>query len=898
MNKNIITIIIAFVITLSVFNVNVYSSEKTDYSEAIEITSQLEIFMDEDFRPKSNITRAEAAAVITRLMGYNYNELPTGKSEFYDVSEAHWAVPYINKLQISNIMTGDGKGYFNPDDNITFNQMVKILMSIAGYGKFAEVNGGYPEGYNKLAADNKLFQGIAVKGDNYITREETAKLIYNSFDIEVVLVSGSSGSIMEYDTDGTTVLEKYMNIYKTEGIIKANSYTRTAGKGAVHEGRIELNGVTYGIGNTEADKYIGCNVMAYYKSDDDDEYIAAVIPRKNEIYEITAEDFVSYEDNYITYELESGKIKKYKISETPDVIFNGEYKENPLDEYFEITDGNVTLIDNNSDGVCDVINIRYAVTYFLNTVGESEFVLKDMYGQDYIDYEKWKDDKFIEITLDGAVVEPSELQKYDVLDIYPSEVKKNGQNIVADPKNSNIIEITVTRNTVEGKISSVSEEYVVIDESEYGFTGAYELAMKTGEAQKIVASYEGTFCLNSYGKIAGWKYSDSDAHGTYLYITKARYNTEFIEDDDATVIVRALNISENEWENYECKNRIKLNGSSRSKAAAIMEALMYNPNKAVQTNSFVPQLVAVKFNDDGLIISMDTAYVGINENKNETLSLDLQATMYYKNYTLDSQVAIPTNGVRIIKVPASGALADRNVVTGTSVEDEYRLYSYPPFSPDKIYPIDVYNLNDVMASNLMVYYSAQQKENTSIGYYTVYMMVDGTYVALNDEDEVATYIKGYVNGSIASYEVSDECQSDPKLLSKGDVIYMNSESGKVNYYKQVLDAENIQITENGNSGKRFFASAGYGIGKAYAVEDRCLRVSFENIPSDEDFADTASCNLGSNTFMMYDRKNNTITSIYPEDIWTYKDTQSIDDTDTLFLYSNDAGFKGMFIIRQ
>ena len=294
---------------------------------------------------------------------------------------------------------------------------------------------------------------------------------------------------------------------------------------------------------------------------------------------------------------------------------------------------------------------------------------------------------------------------------------------------------------------------------------------------------------------------------------------------------------------------------------------------------------------------MDTAYVDINENKDETLSLDLQATMYYKNYTLDSLVAIPSSGVKIIKVPASGALADRNTVVGVSAENEYKIYSYPPFSPDKTYPIDVYNLNDAMASSLMVYYAAQPKEDTAIGYYTDYMMIDSTYVGLNDEGEVATYIKGYVNGSMVSYEVSDECTTNPRLLSRGDVIYINSGSGKVYYYKQTLDTDDIQITEKGNSGKRFFANYGYGIGKAYAVEDRCLRISFATLPSDDEISDTASCNLGSNTFMMYDRASDTISSLYPEDIWTYKNTGSLEDTDTLFVYSSDQGFKGMFVIR-
>ena len=86
--KKIISAIMLLVIAASSMLSPVYAEQESeDYAQAIELTSQLEIFVNDDFQPKNNITRAETAAIVTRLMGYSYEELPKVDSGYYDVSE-------------------------------------------------------------------------------------------------------------------------------------------------------------------------------------------------------------------------------------------------------------------------------------------------------------------------------------------------------------------------------------------------------------------------------------------------------------------------------------------------------------------------------------------------------------------------------------------------------------------------------------------------------------------------------------------------------------------------------------------------------------------------------------------------------------------------------------------
>ncbi len=900
--KKVFSCITAFLMIIS-FAVCYAETDKNNspYAEAVEITTQLGIFINDNFEPEKNITRAETAAVITRFMGYNYNELLKGNSAFYDVAETHWALPYINILKANGIMSGDENGYFLPDENVTFNQMTKILMSAAGYSMLAETSGGYPDGYNKYALEKGLLKNVPITGDDYITRGEAAQLIYNAFDVKVILVKNTIGSITDYTTDDTTMLSKYMKIYKSNGVIKANSYTSVSSGTVNSKGKVELNGEMLSIGNTDADEYLGCNVTAYVKDDEDLKYIAAVIPKKNDIQKIAAEDFVSYKDNFITYETENGKTKKYRVTDTPDVIFNGEYKENPLDIYFEITDGKITLIDNDTDGKYDVIKIEYGISYLSDSIGEQGLVIHDLYGQDYIDYKNLSGERGITIRLDGAVIEPSNLEKYDVLDVYPSEIRKDASTgrIFADIKNSQIINIDAVRKTEEGKISSADDDSVIINGNEYKLTGALASAIKAGKTAPISASSERVFCINSYGKIAGVKYSDTSYGENYIFITKAYCNAHDINDEESFMTFRAFNLSSGDWHTYNCGNKVVLNGAGKSKASDVNKALQYNPVTGELTSAFVPQLAGVKFNGNGDITFIDTAYVNVScEDKNDTLSLDASGSMYYKNYTLDSKIVIPTNGTVILKVPVEGSLSERKAVTSAGAEKEYDKSSYPKFSADKTYCVDAYNLNEAMASKLIIYYESQSKSDTAVGYYTQFIMVENVYEKVNDEGEITSYIKGYANGNAVDYEVLEDCTNDPKTLNRGDIIYVNKPNMGISSFKQVLDISDIKITEGKYKNKNLFASNNYGVGKAYAIVDRCLRAYFDVLPSDDEFDYTASCNLGANTFVMYDVKSNAISSVYPEDILTYTKTRSEDETDILFMYSGDTGFKGMFVIRK
>lgn len=108
---------------------------------------------------------------------------------FEDVDETHWAYDYINQLRWDNIVSGDENGNFNPDNNITRAEAVKILCSAFsiepsanGAQVFVDVAADkWYYGYINAAYEKKLVSGTTeneFSPDNQITRQELSVLIY------------------------------------------------------------------------------------------------------------------------------------------------------------------------------------------------------------------------------------------------------------------------------------------------------------------------------------------------------------------------------------------------------------------------------------------------------------------------------------------------------------------------------------------------------------------------------------------------------------------------------------------------------------------------------------------------------------------------------------------------
>ena len=149
-----------------------------------------------NFNPESTITRAEFSTIVCRMLGYeNDASKYKGKTVFNDVASSHWASGYIFVASQLGIINGYGNGNFGPQDPVTYEQAIKMLICAVEYDKTdicisagVECPDGiipYPDGYMAIAEKYNLADSLCKTGDNAL-RKVIAKLLYTAISFDGV----------------------------------------------------------------------------------------------------------------------------------------------------------------------------------------------------------------------------------------------------------------------------------------------------------------------------------------------------------------------------------------------------------------------------------------------------------------------------------------------------------------------------------------------------------------------------------------------------------------------------------------------------------------------------------------------------------------------------------------
>lgn len=152
------------------------------YSEAAEYLNDVGIMQGDaqgNFNPDRNVTRAQMAALLCRMLGEAEN-LTTDGTRFTDVPVDYWANGYIMKAAELSIIGGYKDGTFRPDNTVNYEQAVKMVVSAAGHIDYANEQGGYPDGFLKVAAELGYTTGLSSQKGELLKRWQVAVIISNS----------------------------------------------------------------------------------------------------------------------------------------------------------------------------------------------------------------------------------------------------------------------------------------------------------------------------------------------------------------------------------------------------------------------------------------------------------------------------------------------------------------------------------------------------------------------------------------------------------------------------------------------------------------------------------------------------------------------------------------------
>ena len=212
--KKILALVLALMMVLSVMvfasaaNYDDYSDKdqvSPEYAEAVEVLTGMDIFWgsENSFYPKENVSRAEVATLLYRIMTTDVSGSQVGIYKDYgmfdDVLETNWFAGYVNYSANNEYVVGVGDNNYNPNGNVTGYEWITMLLRAIGYDQNNEISGStWKITAAGLAQEAGILDGFNQSTLNSaLTREEVAYLLFNAINARQVTYTPAFG----YDDD-------------------------------------------------------------------------------------------------------------------------------------------------------------------------------------------------------------------------------------------------------------------------------------------------------------------------------------------------------------------------------------------------------------------------------------------------------------------------------------------------------------------------------------------------------------------------------------------------------------------------------------------------------------------------------------------------------------------------
>lgn len=736
-------------------------SEESAYSEALDVLKALSIVVGDAesglIRPNDAIKRSEVAKMAVATLGLTDLALgSTNSSKYSDVPSDHWAIGYINVATNQGIVIGDDVGTFRPDDTITYQEAMTIIVRILGYEPKALDEGGYPGGFLAVAADNKLNKNAVVSSTTApATRGIVSQIFFNALEVKMMEKTGF-GENAEYTVGEKTLLKDKLNAQKISGQVTATSQSALTGSSSLNKNEVKIDDEVYFLADgVDVTTLLGYNVNVYLQEDNyDDNYVILISPvaSKNTSLEISAENFESINDTQISYWKDKDNDKKatiVNIDSDPKLIYNGQAEAFDA-SIADLTDksGYIKLLDTDRNGKYDII----FVTEFKNIVVEetmnSSGKIIDMYGAATVTLDPDDDDLDFIIYKKGEFVQVSDLEKWDVLSI-------------AESRDKTIYRIYVSNEVIEGKVKGISGN------NELDINGTlYEIA--ANYPHDINLSDEGKFYLDIEGKIAAVD-STSGLSSNYAYLINAAIPNAL----DDTLQVRMFT-KNGDTVTLNAAEKIRFNGKNSMKAADVLAKLKDGEGKIIN------QLITFEKNSEGKIVSITTA-----ADNTETGAIDEDS--FTHNMTLTDAVYKAATG-KLGKVNVSEKTIIFDIPENWTDSSDFAIRTVSMFEDDTPYDALVFDMSKDYTAGALIVTSTQYQANAASDAAIVTNLVS----ASNEDDIIVDKIyltQGGESKELLSTEAGALTKEDGETpLEKGDIIQYNTNAnGEITTYRILFD---------------------------------------------------------------------------------------------------------------
>ncbi len=732
---------------------------ETEYQEAAQVLGVLDIMVgDKDtgsFRPEDTIIRSEAARVAISALGLqDIASVTNGSTKYPDVVENHWANGYINVATDQKLVIGDDLGNFRPDDEISYAEMVTIMVRALGYEPMALSKGGYPTGYLVTAANIGLTKDVAGSGNEGITRGKVAKLIFNALTINLMEQVGF-GSDINYEVVDKTLLFDNLKVEKITDQVMAVGASAINGDSNLKDNQIQIGNKIYAIGTADVREILGFNVDAYVKKDSktSEKTLLVAIPVEgdNESVKVEADDIEDVVNTnsektlkYWVNKETDKNAKKASISLNAKVMYNG--KAGSFDDFKAISSGSITLLDTDTNGEYDIVFVNETKNYVVEEALASTHKIVDKYGQKTLVLDP--EDTNISFTIEkgSEFINVADLEEWDVLTVTQS-------------KDNEFYHIEVSNEKVSGIVTEKDDEKVYIGGEGYKIASNYPNSINLND--------EGTFYLDVQGKIAAVD-AESVKSTNYAYMNNIEKSPSVNK-----VLELELFTKDGKTEILKTASKIKVNNNSGLSADDALAAIGSNP-----------KLITYELNSDGLISKITTA-------KDTSGAID--EDNFSKNLTLSKAVYKATSG-KLVATGGSVTVTDDTIVfdipNGKTSTEDYSIRDKKFFVNDDEYNVIVYDLKEDLSANVLIVTSStgEADESSSIA------VVDKITKTQNSDGVDIEKLYAVQDGKAITISTSEagilvkEKNSSTVSLEQGDIIqYKTNIKGEIEKITVLFD---------------------------------------------------------------------------------------------------------------
>ena len=563
--KSVLTVCFAFFILFSSVQISFAEEQNSanvlenEYGSKIDILNALNITSINlnDFSAESPVTREMFSKAIASMMLDDVSSVsiePCG-----DLDEDDKGMLYLKSI---GIIKGTSENVFEPDSVITVEQAAKIAVTLLGFDKISDYNGGYYAGYMAEAARIGLLDEINLSASNELSMGNFVNMLYNLLDIDLLeqKVFGSANKF--HRVDGNTIISVYRNIREGEGIVSANKYSGLySADDAAGGDRIAVLGEFYNVGDTNAEDYIGLHTEFYFRESKNGNektilYISST--NQNKRVFVNCDDIISYKAGVYTYENE--KTKEIKIPNNAVIMYNGVFQPVLDAKKFIPSYGSVEFISNDGDSSYDVIKIEDITVTIVLSVTSDGYDIYDKYSTDYNIGLKESD---YSLTLaNGKKGTVSNIRPDNIVETVKSECADGvylKMKVSADSA-AGTVQMIETKKLTRVNENNLEETVIVPDviylnDKKYSVSKRLQQLIADGRVSAAELGKEYVFILNSRGEIA-----DISSEGEKTF--RIGYFKRFTVDESLRENKRTIRLFDESgtWETYSLAKKVKLNG--------------------------------------------------------------------------------------------------------------------------------------------------------------------------------------------------------------------------------------------------------------------------------------------------------------------------------------------------